>query len=104
MRVTDDRYSRDLRRYDLAVRLIRHEARTQTIRQWTGLTDDRIRKLYRSYVRAGAGHGGGAASAARVVASRAEAEAADMVRSVIAILCIAAWCLPGVRGRRSPGH
>ena len=59
MRVTDDRYSRDLRRYDLAVRLIRHEARTQTIRQWTGLTDDRIRKLYRSYVRAGAGHGGG---------------------------------------------
>ncbi len=51
MRVTDDRYSRDRLRYDLAVRLIRHEARTQTIRQWTGLTDDRIRKLYRSYVR-----------------------------------------------------
>ena len=55
MRVTDDRYSRDMLRYDLAVRLIRHEARTQTIRQWTGLTDDRIRKLYRSYVRAGDG-------------------------------------------------
>lgn len=55
MRVTDDRYSRDRLRYDLAVRLIRHEARTQTIRQWTGLTDDRIRKLYRSYVRAGDG-------------------------------------------------
>src|SRR5690606_12070565 len=55
MRVTDDRYSRDRLRYDLAVRLIRHEARTQTIRQWTGLTDDRIRKLYRSYVRASDG-------------------------------------------------
>lgn len=55
MRVTDDRYSRDRLRYDLAVRLIRHEARTQTSRQWTGLTDDRIRKLYRSYVRAGDG-------------------------------------------------
>ena len=25
-------------------------ARTRTIRSWTGLTDDRIRKLYRSYV------------------------------------------------------
>lgn len=50
MRVSDDRYSRDRLRYDLALRLIRHEARTYTIRQWTGLTDDRIRKLYRSYV------------------------------------------------------
>jgi len=50
MRVSDDRYSRDRERYDLALRLIRHEARTYTIRQWTGLSDDRIRKLYRSYV------------------------------------------------------
>jgi ribosomal protein S27AE len=50
MRVSDDRYSRDRERLDLAVRLIRHEARTFTIRQWTGLSDDRIRKLYRSYV------------------------------------------------------
>ena len=32
------------------VRFIQHEARTSTIRQWTGLTDDRIRKLFRSYV------------------------------------------------------
>jgi hypothetical protein len=50
MRVSDDRYSRDRERFDLALRLIRHEARTFTIRQWTGLSDDRIRKLYRSYV------------------------------------------------------
>ncbi len=50
MRVSDDRYSRDRLRLDLAVRFIRHEARTQTIRRWTGLTDDRIRKLYRSYL------------------------------------------------------
>ena len=50
MRVSDDRYTRDRARLDLAVRLIRHEARTFTIRQWTGLSDDRIRKLYRSYV------------------------------------------------------
>ncbi len=50
MRVSDDRYTRDRERLDLALRLIHHEARTFTIRQWTGLSDDRIRKLYRSYV------------------------------------------------------
>ena len=50
MRISDDRYTRDRLRLDLALRLIRHEARTCTIRQWTGLSDDRIRKLYRSYV------------------------------------------------------
>ena len=50
MRISDDRYTRDRQRLDLALRLIRHEARTFTIRQWTGLSDDRIRKLYRSYV------------------------------------------------------
>jgi hypothetical protein len=50
MRVTDDRYTRDRQRFDLAWRLIHHEARTLTIRAWTGLSDDRIRKLYRSYL------------------------------------------------------
>ena len=50
MRITDDRYARDRQRFDLALRMIRHEARTCTIRTWTGLSDDRIRKLYRSYV------------------------------------------------------
>ncbi|HKZ72750.1 MAG TPA: hypothetical protein VJ011_01730 [Steroidobacteraceae bacterium] len=50
MRVSDDRYSRDRQRLDVALRFIRHEARTHTIRAWTGLTDDRIRKLYRSYL------------------------------------------------------
>jgi Flagellar transcriptional activator (FlhC) len=54
VRISDDRYSRDRLRCDLALRLIRHEARTHTIRQWTGLSDDRIRKLYRSYCQ----HGG----------------------------------------------
>jgi hypothetical protein len=49
MRIYDDRYSRDQRRLDVALRFIRHEARTRTIRTWTGLSDDRIRKLYRSY-------------------------------------------------------
>ena len=51
MRVTDNRYSRDQSRLQLAVRLIYLEARTHTIRHWTGLSDDRIRKLYRTYLR-----------------------------------------------------
>lgn len=49
MRISDDRYSRDLHRFELALRFIRLEARTHTIRLWTGLSDDRIRKLYHSY-------------------------------------------------------
>jgi hypothetical protein len=44
----ESRYNRDRQRHDLALRFIQHEARTRTIRTWTGLTDDRIRKLYRA--------------------------------------------------------
>jgi hypothetical protein len=51
MRIHDDRYSRDQLRHEVALSFIRHEARTRTIRVWTGLTDDRIRKLYRSYLK-----------------------------------------------------
>ena len=50
MRISDHRYSRDQLRLEVALRFIGHEARTHTIRAWTGLTDDRIRKLYRSYL------------------------------------------------------
>lgn len=50
MRIFDDRYHRERQRMELALRFLRHEARTQTIRAWTGLSDDRIRKLYRSYL------------------------------------------------------
>jgi hypothetical protein len=53
MRISDDRYSRERLCLELALRFLRHEARTQTIRAWTGLTDDRIRNLYRSYVSRG---------------------------------------------------
>jgi hypothetical protein len=49
MRATDDRYRSEQGRFELAMRMIRHEARTGTIRFWTGLSDDRIRKLYTSY-------------------------------------------------------
>lgn len=49
MRTTDDRYRGERARFGLAMRMIRHEARTGTIRYLTGLSDDRIRKLYTSY-------------------------------------------------------
>jgi Flagellar transcriptional activator (FlhC) len=61
MRISDNRYSRDRSRLDLALRFIRHEARTQTIRAWTGLSDDRIRKMFREYVQ----HDGSAVSRPR---------------------------------------
>lgn len=49
MRATDHRYRGEKTKFELALRMIGHEARTGTIRYWTGLTDDRIRKLYTSY-------------------------------------------------------
>ena len=51
MRLTDDRYAGERRQFELALRMIRHEARTRTIRDCTGLSDDRIRKLYCRYFR-----------------------------------------------------
>lgn len=51
MRLTDDRYSSERSQFELALRMIRHEARTRTIRECTGLSDDRIRKLYTTYFR-----------------------------------------------------
>ena len=53
MRLTDDRYSNERSQFELALRMIRHEARTRTIRECTGLSDDRIRKLYTTYFRNG---------------------------------------------------
>jgi hypothetical protein len=53
MRVLDDRYNRDWGRLNLALRFLRHEARTRTICIWTGLTQDRIRSLYREYLSSG---------------------------------------------------
>ena len=53
MRISDDRYARDLRRYDLARRMIEYEARTTTIAEWTGLTKYRIQTLFREYTQLG---------------------------------------------------
>jgi len=49
MRVSEDRYTRDLRRIHLAQRMMRQEVRTGWICAWTGLTADRVRNLYQSY-------------------------------------------------------
>jgi hypothetical protein len=49
VRVSDARYGRDVRRYELAWKLIRLDARTRTIKQWTGLSGYRIRTFYRGY-------------------------------------------------------
>ena len=57
MRLTDDRYAGERRQFELAIRMIGHEARTRTIRECTGLSDDRIRKVYATYFRDG-GHAG----------------------------------------------
>ena len=49
MRISDDRYSRDRQRYELAWRLIGHEARTSTIVRWTGLSQYQVRRIFRDY-------------------------------------------------------
>lgn len=49
MQISNDRYFRDRQRHDLALRMIRHAARTCTIKSCTGLTDDRIRRLCKTY-------------------------------------------------------
>ncbi len=51
MRLTDNRYATERSQFELALRMIRHEARTHTIKECTGLSDDRIRKLYATYFR-----------------------------------------------------
>jgi len=56
MRITDNRYRGELEKFDLAVRMIGHEARTGTIRAFTGFTEDRVRKLYATYFRTADGY------------------------------------------------
>ena len=51
MRLTDNRYASEKQQFELALRMIQHEARTRTIRECTGLSDDRIRKVYTTYFR-----------------------------------------------------
>jgi hypothetical protein len=50
MRLTDDRYTREREACELALRLLRYEARSCLIRTCTGLSEDRVRKLYKTYL------------------------------------------------------
>ena len=54
MRISEERYTRDRRALDVALRLIDFEARTGTIRTLTGLADGQIRSLTRDSTRDGA--------------------------------------------------
>ncbi len=108
MRISDDRYTRDRLRLDLALRFIRHEARTRTIRTWTGLTDDRIRKLFRSY-----SHRPGGGAAFSRPRGRSPRQASFFLRSprlkqeaaLVASLCTLLGALPArqpLRADQSP--
>ena len=50
MRTSEDRYENEQQQIVVALRFLEHEARTQTVQTWTGLTQDRIRKLYNTYL------------------------------------------------------
>ena len=49
MSTTSVRYMREKGQIELALQMIAYEARTHTIRGCTGLSDDRIRRLYSTY-------------------------------------------------------
>lgn len=49
MRTTDDRYAGETARFQLALRLIGHQARTHIITFCTGFSQDRVRKLWSTY-------------------------------------------------------
>lgn len=49
MTTTSLRYQREKGQIELALQMIAYEARTHTIRGCTGLSDDRIRRLYTTY-------------------------------------------------------
>src|ERR1700730_2362422 len=49
MRVSDNRYERDMRKHNLAKWMISQGARTHTIIEWTGLSRYRVQALSRRY-------------------------------------------------------
>lgn len=48
MTADDDRFAREARRRELAIRLIRLEARTSTVCRWSGVSRQKVRTLQRS--------------------------------------------------------
>lgn len=95
MQIGVDRIGRDLRRYQLAMRLITHEARTGTICDWTGLTRERLKSLRREWgVPPESRHRGPSPTSLSVFfrSPRARSEA-----SVIAMLCRMMGAVSSVR-------
>lgn len=48
MQLSDHGFARELRCFELAHRMVAHEARTSTISTWTGLPERRVRRLYQA--------------------------------------------------------
>ena len=51
MPLSDDRYLRDLRRYNLALTFFRFAARPNTVQAWTGFSRQRVRVVFRNYLK-----------------------------------------------------
>lgn len=106
MRITDNRYAAEMAKFNLAVRMIGHEARTGTIRACTGFSEDRIRKIYGTYFKNETGNtvkrrrGKTPRQIANfVVSNRQQSEA-----TVLACLFVCAGMLrPGLRDGRPGG-
>lgn len=103
MRITDSRYDRDRMRLTVAFRLIAHQARTHTIHHCTGLSGDRIRKLYRTYAREAPG------TRVRRLRGRSPSQMAYFRRSAehelqaAALATLLSWCGLLHAVRRLPG-
>lgn len=51
MPLSEDRYLRDLRRYNLALTFFGFGARPNTVRAWTGFSRQRVRQVFRNYLK-----------------------------------------------------
>lgn len=51
MPLSDDRYLRDLRRYNLALTFLGFAARRNTIQAWTGFSRQRVRQVFKNYLK-----------------------------------------------------
>lgn len=49
MRKGEDKYNRHRRMWDLAWRMLTHDARTRTVSNWTGISERRVRALVHRY-------------------------------------------------------
>lgn len=108
MRVTDHRYAAELDKFNLAVRMIRHEARTGTIRACTGFSEDRIRKIYNAYFRSAPGavirrHRGKSPTRIRQFVNSTPHQLEASLLAGLFLLCDAAQIVRNGRAERTGG-